>query len=1036
MSLPSPRRVLLLVGLSATVGACDPDKGGDSGSEPDGTTGIDDTSDPDDTSDTGDTAPPEGELVAERVLDVVPATLPESVGGTVTARLAAGVVSAGDDAPSLEALVAAGSFTARLPDDSEVDVAAEVGADDTLTLRLSVPGGLASEAGARVGIAVSLDGRPWAEVPVGLHVDPTPLLEGFTGDRTGLVPSAEGSGAPLRTCGSFVVDGDGDGLVEVLTVGLDDEGFRLTGCRATDTTPVSWECEDQILSPTKGGDLFCGETSHFRSAGGDVGILAAAVDDEGRTHQLSGVSWGTGGWGGGGSVDEVAAMGLFAVVIGFNNTKESPEVPLSAMVGAQGGAGDWTGAYQEGRTAWSWTSLGTVTATELGDGTAWAGFAGDRGLWGTSGGDSLVWTYDPGRADDGGSIVVDVLSVSPETRSFPRLRQVALEGPGFAVEAVAGAFGDLDADGVPELVIEAWGEGRWAAWLVRGATDKSDARKVVELTGGPSEGVAYPRVSLSGRGTVASSFLVGGATGDTLTAAVPVLVGAGPAADHAPTQVDLLDVTWDVAALLDAEGGPVAASGTTLGGVLARGTPDEKRTGLCCYGRCFNTPGFEGSSRFDDGGGDGSAVSTLAQGELVRVGVDPGDASLVVARRGRPGAPKGQVRSPKVRAMTVVSGDEGPEVVIEGAPLLATTWSALLAAVGSDEDEDFVLFSFEPTYAAPESADAAPTVQHAVRIGHRGAEGRVRLPEATTVGGSSVPQVLSEALSDEGGVLLGWRDGGGQAWLAVVDVAAAAGARDGATVPLLHGPVAVGAPLSDPDDTLGLGGAGGGGGMVFLRTDPIADTPFFSMEDLEERFASWDEPMEVPFTSGEGRYGSVALTVGTEDGGVETLYLPPTDQLDTLDESSLVPAGALGDATLVPRLAATLVPDAPPLLVLVSPDGHTQAHLVDATGSVAATTSLPTFDAEALREGHLSAADLNGDGATDLLLAHGSSSELVLSDGAGKSLSHAVDSTQLTNLGRVLPGGGPGSESPLDPAGGRGLAVGGPSLGPWDLEGE
>lgn len=28
----------------------------------------------------------------------------------------------------------------------------------------------------------------------------------------------------------------------------------------------------------------------------------------------------------------------------------------------------------------------------------------------------------------------------------------------------------------------------------------------------------------------------------------------------------------------------------------------------------------------------------------------------------------------------------------------------------------------------------------------------------------------------------------------------------------------------------------------------IADTPFLSMEDLEERFSDWDEPMEVPFT--------------------------------------------------------------------------------------------------------------------------------------------------------------------------------------------
>lgn len=34
----------------------------------------------------------------------------------------------------------------------------------------------------------------------------------------------------------------------------------------------------------------------------------------------------------------------------------------------------------------------------------------------------------------------------------------------------------------------------------------------------------------------------------------------------------------------------------------------------------------------------------------------------------------------------------------------------------------------------------------------------------------------------------------------------------------------------------------------------IADTPFFSMEDLEERFSSWDEPMEVPFAGYEKRF--------------------------------------------------------------------------------------------------------------------------------------------------------------------------------------
>jgi pimeloyl-ACP methyl ester carboxylesterase len=34
----------------------------------------------------------------------------------------------------------------------------------------------------------------------------------------------------------------------------------------------------------------------------------------------------------------------------------------------------------------------------------------------------------------------------------------------------------------------------------------------------------------------------------------------------------------------------------------------------------------------------------------------------------------------------------------------------------------------------------------------------------------------------------------------------------------------------------------------------IADTPFLSMEDLEERFSNWDEPMEVPFAGYEKRF--------------------------------------------------------------------------------------------------------------------------------------------------------------------------------------
>lgn len=34
----------------------------------------------------------------------------------------------------------------------------------------------------------------------------------------------------------------------------------------------------------------------------------------------------------------------------------------------------------------------------------------------------------------------------------------------------------------------------------------------------------------------------------------------------------------------------------------------------------------------------------------------------------------------------------------------------------------------------------------------------------------------------------------------------------------------------------------------------IADTPFLSMEDLEEKFGDWDEPMEVPYAGYDSKY--------------------------------------------------------------------------------------------------------------------------------------------------------------------------------------
>jgi alpha/beta superfamily hydrolase len=59
-------------------------------------------------------------------------------------------------------------------------------------------------------------------------------------------------------------------------------------------------------------------------------------------------------------------------------------------------------------------------------------------------------------------------------------------------------------------------------------------------------------------------------------------------------------------------------------------------------------------------------------------------------------------------------------------------------------------------------------------------------------------------------------------------------------------------------DIYGRGiGAGLSLGIGYNRVEIrriIADTPFLSMEDSEERFSSWDQPMEVPFTGYEKRF--------------------------------------------------------------------------------------------------------------------------------------------------------------------------------------
>jgi hypothetical protein len=1025
--------LLALIGLTLGAVGCDGGDGKDSGASPagsgaDGDEGMGDGSD--DGSEDGSDDPLAATVVVESVRSLSPATLPEEVGGSVRLAVRATAADADGETVPVETVLGEASFAVLLPDGTELPCSSEDGGDGYVYLEFAVPPGLAPGVGGRVEGTLLVDGVAGPVVPVRLHVDESGLLEGFVGDPAGQVAVEDGSEKQGAVCDTIVVDADGDGRVEVITVGVDDSGFRATICAATaDGDGVSWECEDDAVEVEgSGGGLFCGETDHFLVDGG-VGVVGSAVDAEGRLAVLGPFVVDGKGFGGPLTPPDVSASS-FAVVLGLNNTKKEPETPNIATLGVQGGSGSWTGVFEGPEGPWEWRTLAGFEAAAFATGKAFGGLTSELSLWGLSGGPSLVWALDPTQAGRGGKLVVEVAVPDGETKSFTRIRQVSLDDPGFAVEAAAAVFGDVDGDDHPEMVLEVWGEGRWAAWLVPAATDKTDSRPATVLESGLEEHVGWVQSHPGATGAVRSSFTVTGAAGDTLSAVVPVFSGVGATPETLSETVNLKELSWDLGWVSGGSSGKERVDDVYDHGQAHRGEPDEKRLGICCHGRCFSPPGYGGSSRLSTGGGDGLSAATLAPGARAFVSIDPeGGGTVLASTSKRPGAPKGQIRSPRVRVLVEAFADDalglsdGETVLAELGP------SAQVATTEEAADGTVAVVVFEPRSVAPASDDSrSPVVVQVdlrVRYGD-GASGQLVLPPATTTGGTSVPVLLSREVSGEGGVVLGWRDGTGQAWLGVVDLGAAVAAADREAVPFLQGPVAVGAPLVDADEALGL--STGRPGMVRLEQGIIADTPFLSMEDLETRFSDWEEPLEGAFAGGAGAYGAVAVLVGTERGGVETVYVLPTDSLDAAETVVLVEEQSPALSTPVPQLSGHLVADAPPVLVMLAADGTADLLLVDGTGPRAGQSAAVAFDGSPER---LAGADLNGDGITDLVLPAGTGTQLALSDGTGGWLETTVDPSTLLGFDRVLTGGGTGQEAPLDPDGGRGLAVGGPAVGDW-----
>jgi hypothetical protein len=468
---------------------------------------------------------------------------------------------------------------------------------------------------------------------------------------------------------------------------------------------------------------------------------------------------------------------------------------------------------------------------------------------------------------------------------------------------------------------------------------------------------------------------------------------------------------------------------------LKKDPPTAGQRGMCAFGKCFCVRGFSGRPRVERPSGGGSSVIDAAEGELLFAAEDPSGEALILAQSPDGGDwAQGALldQEGELSSTGLVWGADGYEVTLDGVPFVAASPSATFTLRLDAAGMEPAAFVFEPEVSAAAGVGdtATPvTIRSTVRVRYQDVEGQGALPPETATGGTTTPVVLSDRLSDEGGALLAWRDGEGQTWLGVLDVEGMAD-LDGETLPFLQGPVAVGAPLDDPEGELALGADHQG--MIGLSTRIIADTPFLSMEDLERRVAGWDTPMEVPFTSLDPLYDAALLVVGDGAGGNQLLFLPAFDDLLELAPIVASTAGASNLELAVPRLLSSLLPDAPPVLVSVNGQGEVVLDLFDSVGPLAQERGLATLDAET-EDGlavSLSGGDVNGDGIGDLIAGSGRLATALLMDGRGGVLGGpAVEARVFTNFALLLNGGSADRSCALDEDGGGAFTDGAPILG-------
>lgn len=961
-------------------------------------TGVDDSGDTD--KETGETgtdelgAPPLGVI-----LDVVPGTLSLAEGGTVEIVMEA---KEGAELAGWARDTAAYSFSVEGGEPIPVLASFEsVSASFTFT----VPAGLADAPGRLLG-TLARDGEALSTVPLWLADNTDAALTALAGHNWN---AYDGTPQESSSASSAWVASTGNS-----TGGRYDLAFVIDGAELVARACPSdgGSCLEERTTVTKGREQFhIGRAIHMQQDSFASGHSLVVVDPTGASapavyaYTLDAEK---------GTLDSpgtsaVAFQALFGVVLGLNNTKGEPTQPNAALLSETDGL---FGVVEAGGEMWTVDKVGEATVKEVVAGTSFVGMATTSDL---SGGENsgTSWWWAARWSERAQTISLNITLPNKGAGAFSRVRDVTLSGVDFPVDALTASGEDLDGDGHPELFVEVWGTGgEFAIWMVPDATDKAASAPARELSTPGSAAVSLP---------VPSAIIK--LRKSTLQGSQARILGHQfhPAeweynASNAPGGLWVSTAEWLGTELMDGDKTAVEPTRVSMAGR----SPLRNKTscdltvdrGICLYGKCFCPTGtLPQSGRVLGEGSGGEIGDPIVAGDDVFYGPAADGESVVVSR---PLSRVGGTHYGCLQVWHAQAEVEGPtsgcfSLGIGGGSVVFTDSSTInvrgASSVGSVSGGNLGggLLRLVTTAGAPEASTGE--IRQELQFEQGGTVVAASLPDDTTVGGSSVPQLLGVQVST-GGATLAWRDGEGQAWMGVLDVdALMAGAKE---LPFLEGPLAVGTPV--PMDKTGVASPWA---RHFVSVRQPEETPAYftgdpllRMSDFTVEGGNLEMHGESAFYMVEGSGSACA---------VQTVVLPARPSLEeAVADMAVVSTGS--DSTCadlrLPVTAVAGVAWSPELLLLQTPSLELSMDDPDADGVIGWTSTYYALSAPPTAEstydmawwGKVSASDVDGDGLSDFVAIDASGPRIFLSDGRGGFDETEVEAHTATNFAILLTG--------------------------------